>query len=327
MKGVSVILCCFNSVHRLPTTLDFLTNQITNSSLKWEVILIDNNSTDNTSNYASHYFESLISIMSYRILNENRIGLAYARERGVAEASYDYLIFCDDDNWLCNTYVQEVYNYFEKLPKNVGVIGGIGEAVFEKKSLNGKGIYAGATGTQSDFEGEILEVKGVYGAGMAIKREIFYKINRLSLIFLLSDRVGKKMSCGGDTEICMLSIILGYKIHYYSSLKFYHFMPNYRLTLEHCLEATMGVARSKFYLVLYNIIIKSSRAKTILYFFPFVELYNSILLIFESRLDTGYAKKDLISIGFERVKNVFNNIFFYYSNLNYFLYLNRIKKF
>jgi glycosyltransferase involved in cell wall biosynthesis len=325
MNGISVILCCYNSAYRLPNTLKFLSNQIINSNLNWEIILIDNNSSDNTSHYAIQHLEKLTPAISYKVINEIKTGLVFARQRGVAEAIFDYLIFCDDDNWLCDTYVQQVYDYFEQLPPNVGVIGGHGEAIFEKESLNGKGIYAGATGKQSDFEGEILNIKGVYGAGMAIKKEIFSKIKSLDLKFLLSDRVGEKMTCGGDTEICMLSLILGFKIHYYSNLKFFHYMPNNRLTAEHCHHATLGVARSKFYLFLYNIIIGSNKPKSKLYFFPFIEFYNSTQLLFNLKKNSSYKNDVIKLIGFERLNNVFSNLLPYYLNIKYFFYLVKIK--
>jgi glycosyltransferase involved in cell wall biosynthesis len=325
MIGVSVIICCYNSVQRLSNTLKHLSNQITENNLNWEIILIDNNSTDNTSQYAIQNLEHFTPAISYKVINEIKNGLVFARERGVAEANFDYLIFCDDDNWLCDTYIQQTYNYFEKLPQNVGIIGGIGEAIFEKDSLNGKGIYAGATGKQSDFEGKILDVRGVYGAGMAIKKEVFSKIKSFDLQFLLSDRIGKQMSCGGDTEICMLSLILGFKIHYYSTLKFFHFMPNYRLTAEHCHQATLGVARSKYYLLLYNIIIGSNNPKLKLYLFPFIEFYNSIRLLFNLKKNSSYKNDEIKLIGFERLKNVFSNLFPYYLNVNYFFHLLKIK--
>lgn len=326
MKGVSVIICYHNSIKRLPITLKYLSNQITHRSLNWEIILVDNNSTDNSSNFAIEFLEQSDVFTSYKVINEKRIGLVYARESGAMEANYDYLIFCDDDNWLCNNYIQQVYDFFEILPPNVGIIGGIGEAFFQNDSLNGKGILASATGKQCDFEGDITDKTIVYGAGMAIKRNIFTTIKRRNIKFLLTDRIGKKMSSGGDSEICMISVLLGYRIHYYSTLHFFHYMPNYRLSKEHCTQALVGLANSKFYLLLYSLILKSKKTKLIILLYPFIELYNSLSLVCLFKKNNQYSRFELKLIGFERFKNVFFNLFIYYKNINYFFFLNEIKK-
>ncbi len=47
-KGVSVVVCCYNSAPRLPETLMHLFAQIVNPDIKWEIIIINNASTDDT---------------------------------------------------------------------------------------------------------------------------------------------------------------------------------------------------------------------------------------------------------------------------------------
>ena len=52
MKGVSIIICCYNSSKRLPTTLNTLLNLNVPPLTNWEVIVVNNNSTDTTSELA-----------------------------------------------------------------------------------------------------------------------------------------------------------------------------------------------------------------------------------------------------------------------------------
>jgi len=47
--GISVLVCTYNGAKRLEKTLAHLAAQVTNSTVEWEIILVDNNSTDNTS--------------------------------------------------------------------------------------------------------------------------------------------------------------------------------------------------------------------------------------------------------------------------------------
>ena len=99
MKGVSVIICCYNSSKRLGETLKHLSVQKINDT-PCEIIIVDNASTDNTASLARETWDALGSSIPMRIINESKPGLSHAREAGINASSYTYIIFCDDDNWL-----------------------------------------------------------------------------------------------------------------------------------------------------------------------------------------------------------------------------------
>ena len=46
-KGVSVIVCCYNSALRLPETIRHIVQQETPAEIDWEVVIVNNSSTDN----------------------------------------------------------------------------------------------------------------------------------------------------------------------------------------------------------------------------------------------------------------------------------------
>ncbi|RZK19240.1 MAG: glycosyltransferase, partial [Flavobacterium sp.] len=48
-KGVTIILCTFNGASRLPKTIEHLAKQAVVEDIPWEIIVVDNGSTDNTS--------------------------------------------------------------------------------------------------------------------------------------------------------------------------------------------------------------------------------------------------------------------------------------
>ena len=47
-KGISVIVCCYNSAERLTETIKHLAGQNVPHYIPWELIVVDNASTDNT---------------------------------------------------------------------------------------------------------------------------------------------------------------------------------------------------------------------------------------------------------------------------------------
>src|SRR5258707_15236118 len=122
-SGVSVIICCFNSAARIAPTLEHLYNQKNISLSGWEVIIIDNCSTDNTSEKASKIWESFgPEKPRFKIVNESTPGLSTAREKGLDEAYYDYVLFCDDDNWLDENYLGIALNIMQNNPR-IGALG------------------------------------------------------------------------------------------------------------------------------------------------------------------------------------------------------------
>ncbi|HLB90290.1 MAG TPA: glycosyltransferase, partial [Terriglobales bacterium] len=106
--GVSAIVCCYNSASRLPATLAHLASQRCEGRFPWEVILVDNASTDGTGRIAQELWPQDAPV-HLRVVHEARLGLAYARQRGISAARYELLSFVDDDNWVCPNWVQLVW--------------------------------------------------------------------------------------------------------------------------------------------------------------------------------------------------------------------------
>ena len=98
---ISVIICSFNGEQRLPRTLaSFQAIQLL-PSLQWELILVDNNSTDGTREIGARFAQRL----PIRCVTERRQGLSAARNRGIAVARGELIVFTDDDvevdpHWL-----------------------------------------------------------------------------------------------------------------------------------------------------------------------------------------------------------------------------------
>ena len=100
MTGISIIICCYNSAKRLPETLAHLANQQVDGGVRWELILVNNNSTDETEVVAQNLWGALGSPAPLKIFEEPLPGLSYARNNGMKKAIYEVFLFCDDDNWL-----------------------------------------------------------------------------------------------------------------------------------------------------------------------------------------------------------------------------------
>jgi len=234
-KGVSVIVCCYNSSQRLPKTLEHLAKQITSDELQWEVVIVNNNSQDNTSEVAVVEWNKFNVDSPLIVVDEPTPGLSAAREKGIATSKYNYLIFCDDDNWLASDYVANAYKILKANPF-LAAIGGINKGVFEVEPPKWIGSFkaAYAIDAQGEKDFEILEGdKYVVGAGMAFSKEAYLQVRRKGFKFYLTDRIGNKLVSGGDVELCFLFKLNGYKVAFSSELVLEHYMPSNRITKKY----------------------------------------------------------------------------------------------
>ncbi|MGZ3757421.1 MAG: glycosyltransferase [Mucilaginibacter sp.] len=250
-EGVSIILCCYNSARRIEQTLTHLA-ALDTDGIDCEVVLVDNGSTDGTREAALAIWAGLNNDdVKLRIAYEPQSGLSFARQKGVDTAEYQYLIFCDDDNWLDNNYVRTTVSLFRSNP-GVAALGGFGVPVFENsnnKPVWFDKLYHGyAVGGQGENE---QFTNSVYGAGMAVKKDVLKQVID-HYPMLLHGRKKNTLSSGEDSEICLRIRLLGYKIRYSPNLKFSHFLPDERLTWSYLKKLHVGLAKTFVIIDLYN---------------------------------------------------------------------------
>ncbi len=229
LDGVSVVICCYNSSSRLPKALKYLSEQTT-KCVPWEVIVVDNASTDDTSATAVNLWKTISSV-PFTVVTEKQLGLSFARKRGFLEAQYAFVSFIDDDNWVCPEWVQLVYNTMTHNSK-IGACGGLNEAICEIEPPiwfeNFKESYA--VGKQAEKSGDITWTRGyLWGAGLTIRKTAMQNLLDNGFISLLSDRQGSTLVSGGDSEICFALRLAGWRLWYEPCLTLKHYLPKERL--------------------------------------------------------------------------------------------------
>ena len=90
---VSVVICTWNRCQILAGCLDSLATHGWGQSNAWEVVVIDNNSTDETASVVASYREAL----PIRYALEPAQGITHARNRGLHVAASRIIFFIDDD--------------------------------------------------------------------------------------------------------------------------------------------------------------------------------------------------------------------------------------
>lgn len=121
MVDYSIIIPAFNEERYLPKTLGSLKKSMKKIKEKGEVIVVDNNSTDKTTEVANKYG----AITVFEPINQ----ISKARNRGVKESKGKFLIFLDADTIISN---QLLKNTLDAL-KNESIIGGGSTLKFDSK--------------------------------------------------------------------------------------------------------------------------------------------------------------------------------------------------
>lgn len=253
-QGISIIIACYNSEKVISTTLEHLQNQKNYEGINWEVIVIDNNSTDNTSVVVQENWNRN-PIVPLHIIKENKIGEANARKAGIKAAKYDILSIVDDDNWVSPDWIQKVNSYFGN--PEIGLIGCAGDGVFEEKPPNWFEENQHAFAIGSLYEGTFIDITHqglVPGAGLSIRKIIYDRLFSIGWQPFLAGRVGSKQSAGADSEMCLVTRLLGYKIYYSNELKFQHFTAKHRITWDRLKNMTEGFGESDVFTLPYTII-------------------------------------------------------------------------
>jgi glycosyltransferase involved in cell wall biosynthesis len=223
---ISIVLCCYNSAQRIAPTLEHLARQ-RSSTLKLEIILVDNNCTDTTVTSAVQVWVKCGNPFPLKIIEESTPGLSSARKAGVYASSGEIIIFCDDDNWLDIDYAWVAYNIMKE-NSAIGVLGGRSYPTFSIEPPHWFTTYQ---------EGYAVGVQGFFNSGFD---------------FFCADREGDKLSSGGDSELCQWHLLVGLKLWYDERLIFSHYIPENRLTKTYLSKIHAGFSASSDYLKKYR---------------------------------------------------------------------------
>ncbi len=95
MPLLSIIIPAYNVEAFLPKCLDSIFNQ---DFPDYEVLCVDDGSTDNTPMLLQQYAERWTNL---RVIAQPNQGMSAARNKGLRESKGDYVLFVDSDDWLC----------------------------------------------------------------------------------------------------------------------------------------------------------------------------------------------------------------------------------
>jgi glycosyltransferase involved in cell wall biosynthesis len=256
--GVSIIICCYNSADRMPETLSHIAQQQVPAHIPFEVVVVNNASKDATVEVTRKVWNGLGSSVPFRIVEQPIPGLSHAREKGIETAQYEYLLFCDDDNWLHKDYVRVAFEVMEGNAQ-IGALGGLGVPECEVPPPNWVKDFFGAyaVGPQQGHSGVLTRGGVVFGAGAVYRKEALLWLKNNGFQSLLTGRDGDKLTSGEDLELCYALTLAGYQVWYDDRLLFKHFIRKERINWKYIVNISAGNSQAEPILNAYKLTIDS----------------------------------------------------------------------
>lgn len=118
-KVISLVICTRNRAASLARCLEHVRGITTDPSL-WELIVVDNASTDETPELLEAVRKAAPFVM--HVVHEPRAGLGQARNAGVARVSGEIIAFTDDDCYVTPNFLDRVLDVFKD--DSIGFMGG-----------------------------------------------------------------------------------------------------------------------------------------------------------------------------------------------------------
>ncbi|MEO8657497.1 MAG: glycosyltransferase [Bryobacteraceae bacterium] len=229
---ISVILCTYNRCDKLYAALESVSRQILPPEIAWEVLVVDNNSSDRTGDVVAAYTKH--SPDRFRYIRETRQGKSFALNTGIQEARGEVVAFMDDDvvvdeNWLASLMSQM------NDPEWAGAGGRIVPTwtTTPPEWMSSEDRYCLAPIVSFDLRREACWLtEAPWGTNMAFRRSMFAKYGGFRTD--LGPRPGNEMR-NEDTEFGLRLLGAGEKLRYEPEALVYHPVCEDRTTEDYFL--------------------------------------------------------------------------------------------
>ncbi|PYU17576.1 MAG: hypothetical protein DMG32_27735 [Acidobacteria bacterium] len=207
----------------------------------WEVILVDNASSDATGRLAQELWPQ-DAPAPLRVVHEARLGLAYARRLGISIARYELLSFVDDDNWVSRDWVQLVWEFMSEHPE-AGACSGFCDAECEIPPP-GWFQFISEMYSVNRPEEKLEQRAALCGAGLTLRKSALLELDKKGFRTWLVDRQGMMLTAGEDSELCLALHLAGWQLWYEPRLRLRHFLPANRLEWSYLRRLARGAGLS-----------------------------------------------------------------------------------
>lgn len=224
---LTVIICTYNRAKYIGNLLDSIAKNDIDKS-EYEIVLVDNNCTDNT-HAICDAFSRVHPEITFRYVVEPEQGLSAARNKGIHEAKGDILVYIDDDALVDTDYLRIYAEHFADNPKTMAAGGPI-EPLYETSVPAWMTSYTKALLTGWLNYGDSIRVfpEGHYpgGGNAAYRKEVFEQVGLFNTTL---GRKGSSLMASEEKDIFDKMHSLGMTVLYLPTPVLHHIIPQSKL--------------------------------------------------------------------------------------------------
>jgi len=233
----SIIILTFNQIR---FTKECLESVYQHTKIPFELILVDNGSTDGTREYLTEFARTHHNVKL--ILNDKNLGFAAGNNQGIRDAQGSYILLLNNDVVVTEGWLERLISHLEQ-SLDIGMVGPMSNAVsgaqlVEKVPYGSsmKAMQKFARSFAYDNAGKTTLIVRLVGYCLLIRKEVIGIIGGLDENYISGNFE--------DDDLCLRSFIAGYKniiahdvfIHHYGSMTFKGNAIDYRATMKRNLQ-------------------------------------------------------------------------------------------
>ncbi len=235
---VSVIICTYNRDRHIGRALESLISQKA-SPQDFEIIVIDNNSTDGTADILREFQNKYGREFNIKVAKESRQGLSFARNRGIELASGEIISFIDDDAIAAPDFIGNIIKNMHKFPGYLAFGGKVLPKYEDGTEPAWMSPYIERIISVVDMGNEYKEFKKTYpvGCNMLFRKEIFDKVGKFNT----------RLRLRSDDKYIFLKIKeAGFPVLYLPDVVVQHFIDSFRTGMDYIKKVSKLNGKSEY---------------------------------------------------------------------------------
>jgi glucosyl-dolichyl phosphate glucuronosyltransferase len=231
---ISIVVCTFNRAPVLQRMLESFFRQEQLNEIQYELLIIDNNSNDNTAMTVQEF----LSKGNTKYFIELNQGLSFARNRGVGESKGDVISFLDDDVLVHENWLASVKACFDE--EDADVVGG--RVLLKFEALQPQwlaGLFRKCLSEVDLGASRKVLCNGdcLYGANLSFRKKVF---DLVGLFDIDAGRRRHQLLSGEETHMVRRILANGGKVLYDPNVFVEHLIGSERLQWKYFVKRAGG---------------------------------------------------------------------------------------
>lgn len=244
MLRLTVVIATYNRADSLLRTLRTLLAQTLDHAL-WEVVVVDNNSKDDTQAKLAGFIAENGDKMNVRTFIETQQGISPARNRGYSEGRGEFFVFLDDDEEIDPALLAAFVEFFDSHP-DAAEAGGEIIPLYDYDPPRWLSPYTETMLTGRFRKGRRIKLfrqgKYPFGGNLGVRRSV---VERYGLFSPKLGRTGDSLMGGEEKDFADRLQSAGEKIYYLPAAKIYHVIPQDKMTRAYLRKLSRMVGSSE----------------------------------------------------------------------------------